>query len=85
MGYVAKTDFVKGLVQLNDRKEIVVDKQCATSHDGIFAAGDITDVPFKQAVISAGQGATAALSAYNHIQRMRGGSVVRADWKSKKK
>lgn len=85
MGYVAKTDFVKDLVQLNDRKEILVDKHCATSHDGIFAAGDITDVPFKQAVISAGQGAIAGLAAYNHIQRMRGGSVVRADWKSKKK
>jgi len=85
MGYVAKTDFLKDLVRLNDRKEIEVNKECATSHDGIFAAGDITDVPFKQAVISAGQGAIAALAAYNHVQRMRGGSTVRADWKVKRK
>lgn len=85
MGYVAKTDFLKDLVQLNDRKEVVIDKECAASHDGIFAAGDITDVPYKQAVISAGQGAIAALAAYNHVQRRRGGSPVRADWKVKKK
>lgn len=85
MGYVAKTDFVKDLVRLNGRNEIEVDANCATSHAGVFAAGDVTDVPFKQAVISAGQGAIAALSAYNHIQRLRGGSTVRADWKVKKK
>lgn len=84
MGYVAKTDFIKDLVQLNDRKEIMIDKECTASHDGVFAAGDITDVPYKQAVISAGQGAIAALAAYNHVQRMRGGSPVRADWKVKK-
>ncbi len=85
LGYVAKTDFLKDLVRLNGKKEIEVDKECATSHSGIFAAGDITDVPFKQAVISAGQGAIAALSAYNHIQKLRGGSAVRADWKRRKK
>ena len=85
MGYVAKTDFVKNLVRLNVRNEIEVDRNCATSHAGIFAAGDVTEVPFKQAVISAGQGAIAALSAYNHIQRLRGGSTLRADWKVKRK
>jgi len=85
LGYVAKTDFLKDLVRLNGRKEIEVDRECATSQPGIFAAGDITDVPFKQAVISAGQGAIAALAAYNHVQKLRGGSSVRADWKVKKK
>ncbi len=85
MGYVAKTDFLKDLVRLNDRKEIIIDKECATSHRGIFAAGDTTDVPFKQAVISAGQGAIAALAAYNHVQRLRGGSTVRADWKTRQR
>ncbi|MDQ3838242.1 MAG: FAD-dependent oxidoreductase [Thermoproteota archaeon] len=85
MGYTAKTDIVKDLVQLNDNKEIVVDKYCATSHAGIFAAGDVTDVPYKQAVISAGQGAIAALSAYNYIQKMKGKPIIRTDWKSSKK
>lgn len=84
MGYTAKTDFVKGLVQLNNSNEIIVDKYCATSRRGIFAAGDVTDVPYKQAVISAGQGSIAALSAYNYIQKLKGGksSPIKADWKS---
>ncbi|MDQ4072690.1 MAG: FAD-dependent oxidoreductase [Thermoproteota archaeon] len=82
MGYVAKTDIVKDLVQLNANREIIVDKYCATSREGIFAAGDVTDVPYKQAIISAGQGATAALSAYNHIQRLKGKPNVKYDWKT---
>jgi thioredoxin reductase (NADPH) len=84
MGYVAKTGFLKDFVRLNGKGEIEIDKECRTSHEGVFAAGDATDVPFKQAIISAGQGTIAALSAYNHIQRLRGGSVVKADWKAKK-
>ncbi len=83
MGYTAKTDFVKDLVQLNGMKEIVIDKMGQTSHPGIFAAGDITDTPYKQAIISAGQGAVAALSAYNYLQRLRGKPAVKADWKAK--
>ena len=82
MGYVARTDIVKNLVQLNANKEIIVDKYCRTSTNGILAAGDVTDVPYKQAIISAGQGAIAALSAYNYIQKLRGKPTVKADWKS---
>jgi thioredoxin reductase (NADPH) len=84
MGYIAKTDFVKGLIQLNNSNEIIVDKYCATTRQGIFAAGDVTDVPYKQAVISAGQGSIAALSAYNYIQKLKGGKSppIKADWKS---
>lgn len=82
MGYVARTDIVKDLVKLNDNKEIIVDKHCGTSAKGIFAAGDVTDVPYKQAIISAGQGAVAALSAYNYIQRLKGKPAIKADWKS---
>ena len=85
MGYIAKTDIVKDLVRLNDNKEIIVDKYCTTSHEGIFAAGDVTDVPYKQAVISAGQGAIAALSAYNYIQKLEGKPTIRTDWRSTKK
>src|SRR5919107_3389991 len=82
MGYVARTDIVKDLVKLNDSKEIIIDKYCSTSTKGIFAAGDVTDVPYKQAIISAGQGAIAALSAYNYIQKLEGKPTVRTDWKS---
>ena len=82
LGYIAKTDIVKDLVKLNASKEIIVDKYCSTSTKGIFAAGDVTDVPYKQAIISAGQGAIAALSAYNYLQRLKGKPAIRADWKS---
>ena len=82
MGYVARTDIVKDLVKLNGSKEIIVDKYCGTSTKGIFAAGDVTDVPYKQAIISAGQGAIAALSAYNYLQRLKGKPAIRTDWKS---
>ena len=82
MGYVARTDIVKDLVKLNGSKEIIIDKYCSTSSKGIFAAGDVTDVPYKQAIISAGQGAVAALSAYNYLQRLKGKPAIRADWKS---
>jgi thioredoxin reductase (NADPH) len=82
MGYVARTDIVKDLVKLNGSKEIIVDKYCATSTKGVFAAGDVTDVPYKQAIISAGQGAIAALSAYNYLQRLKGKPAIRTDWKS---
>jgi thioredoxin reductase (NADPH) len=82
MGYVARTDIIEDLVKLNGSKEIIVDKYCSTSSKGIFAAGDVTDVPYKQAIISAGQGAIAALSAYNYLQRLKGKPAIRADWKS---
>jgi thioredoxin reductase (NADPH) len=82
IGYTARTDIVKDLVQLDGNKEIIVDKYCGTSTKGIFAAGDVTDVPYKQAIISAGQGAIAALSAYNYIQKLKGKPAIKVDWKS---
>ncbi len=82
IGYVTKTDFIKDLVELNEKGEIVVDEYCRTSREGIFAAGDVTEMPFKQAVIAAGMGACAALSAYNYIMKLRGKkAVLTADWR----
>ena len=82
MGYVAKTGFVRDLVDVNAKGEIVIGKDGSTSHRGIFAAGDVTDTPYKQAVISAGQGATAGLSAYHYVQNLRGKPASKADWKA---
>jgi thioredoxin reductase (NADPH) len=82
VGYTAKTGFLRDLVRLNEKKEIEVDKGGKTSRPGIFAAGDVTDTPYKQAVISAAQGCAAALSAYNYLQRRRGKPAGRADWRS---
>lgn len=68
VGQVVNTQFLQSLVQLNETGEIVIDQNNQTSHPGVFAAGDVTTVPFKQTVISAGEGAKAALAAYNHLQ-----------------
>ena len=82
LGYVAKTDFVKHLVDLNENGEIIVDHMQRTKTPGLFAAGDVTHIPFKQAVISAGDGAKAALAAFNYLQKRRGKNVeIKGDWK----
>jgi len=81
MGYVADTRWLGNLIEVNENGEIVIDKVCKTSKEGIFAAGDVTDVPYKQAVIAAAQGAIAALSAYNYLVRLSGGVEVKSDWR----
>ncbi|RLC37687.1 thioredoxin-disulfide reductase [candidate division Kazan bacterium] len=68
IGQIVPSSFIKGLVELNDAGEIIIDNVNQTSASGIFAAGDATIVPFKQMVVSAGEGAKAALAAYNYIQ-----------------
>lgn len=69
IGLVPNTEFLKGTLELSRFGEIVVDERCATSAPGVFAAGDATTVPFKQIVIAAGEGAKAALSAFDHLIR----------------
>mgnify|MGYP001600130215 CR=1 FL=1 len=58
-------------IEKNNFGEIVVSKNCETGIPGLFAAGDVTDVPFKQIVISAGQGTCALLQAVNYLNRLR--------------
>jgi thioredoxin-disulfide reductase len=72
IGFEVKTELVAPLVNINERKEIIVNDKAETSLPGLFAAGDCTTSPFKQIVISAASGATAALSAYNYIQLKEG-------------
>ena len=84
-GYISKAGFLKDLVNLNKSNEIIIDDLCRTSVKGIFACGDVTNMPYKQVVISAGQGAVAALSAYNYIQEKRGLISVKTDWKGIKR
>lgn len=69
IGLIPNTDLVKGLLDLNESGEIVVDCACRTSRPGIFAAGDVTSVPFKQIIIAAGEGAKAALAACEFVLR----------------
>lgn len=79
MGYIADTSWLRGFIELNDYGEIIIDKLCRTSREGVFAAGDITDIPYKQVVIAAAQGAIAALSAYNYVVRLSGGAEIKSD------
>jgi NADH-dependent peroxiredoxin subunit F len=67
VGLLPNSDMVKGLVDLNDQGEVIVDCLCQTSVDGFYGAGDVTTVPHKQIIIAAGEGAKAALSAYSYL------------------
>jgi alkyl hydroperoxide reductase subunit F len=67
IGWLPNTDMVAGLVTLNGKKEIVVDCNGRTSVPGIFAAGDVTSVKNKQIIIAAGDGAKAALEAFEYL------------------
>ena len=70
IGLVPNTEWLKGTVELSKFGEIVIDSHGRTNIPGVFAAGDCTTVPFKQIVIAAGDGAKAALSAFDHLIRM---------------
>jgi alkyl hydroperoxide reductase subunit F len=69
IGLVPNTEFLKGTLELSKYGEIIVDAKCHTSLPGVFAAGDATTVPFKQIIIATGEGAKAALSAFDHLIR----------------
>ena len=64
IGHDANTGFVEGFVDLNKNGEIITDNNGRTSREGIFAAGDVTEVESKQVIIASGEGAKAALSAH---------------------
>lgn len=69
IGLVPNTDWLKGTVDLSKYGEIEVDSHGETSVPGVFAAGDVTTVPYKQIVIALGDGAKAALGAFDHLIR----------------
>lgn len=68
IGLVPNTSWLEGTVEM-ERGEIIVDERGATSMPGVFAAGDCTNTPYKQIIISMGSGATAALSAFDYLIR----------------
>jgi alkyl hydroperoxide reductase subunit F len=69
IGLVPNTEFLKGTLELSKFGEIIVDAKGHTNVPGVFAAGDCTTVPYKQIVIAAGEGAKAALSAFDYLIR----------------
>lgn len=79
-GFEARNDMYKDLVNCTDEKTIIIDDQCRTNCEGVWAAGDCTTVPFQQIVISAGEGAKAALSAAHYYAKKSGKRMSRVDW-----
>lgn len=71
IGLLPNSELVVDSLQTNRIGEIVVDSRCRTGVSGIFACGDVTDVPYKQVIVAAGEGAKAALSAYDYIISQR--------------
>jgi len=75
IGYEIDVGLIKDFVKLNKKNEIVVNEKCETFYpdgkkrSGVFAAGDITNIPFKQIITAAAQGAIAALQAYNYLHK----------------
>jgi len=76
IGLVPNTEWLKGTLALSRHGEIEVDARGQTSLPGVFAAGDVTTVPYKQIVIAVGEGAKAALSAFDHLIRSDDEEVV---------
>jgi alkyl hydroperoxide reductase subunit F len=69
IGLLPNTDFLKGAIELTKFGEIIVDDHGRTSAPGVFAAGDVTTVPYKQIIIATGDGAKAALGAFDYLIR----------------
>lgn len=69
IGLVPNTDWLGDFVERTAHGEIVIDQRGATNMPGVFAAGDCTNIPYKQIIISMGSGATASLSAFDHLIR----------------
>ncbi len=71
IGMLPNSGFVPAEIDKNKNGEIVIDKYCQTNIPGFYAAGDVTDIPYKQIVISAGQGCVAVLSAVNYLNKLK--------------
>ena len=70
IGLIPNSDVVRDIVKLNRLGEIEVSSACETGAPGLFATGDVTNVPEKQIVVAAGEGAKAALAAHKYLQRL---------------
>ncbi len=70
IGLIPNSEFARGITRLNKIGEIEVNCACETEIPGLFAAGDVTNIPEKQIVVAAGEGAKAALQAHRYLQRL---------------
>ncbi len=67
IGLVPNSQFAEGVIEMSQHGEIIIDERCNTSEKGIFACGDVTTVPYKQIVISMGEGSKASLAAFEYL------------------
>ncbi len=70
IGLVPNSAFLKDVVDLTPSGEVIIDTRCQTSETGIFACGDVTTVPYKQIIVSMGEGAKAALAAFEFLLKL---------------
>ena len=70
IGFIVNDSLVEDILEIDKFGQVVVDSHQATSLPGVFAAGDLTNMPFQQLIIACGEGATAALSAFDYIQKV---------------
>ena len=80
IGFESRSDVFREFIQCDSAGRILIDQQCKTSREGVFAAGDCTTTPYQQIVISAGEGAKAAISAYQYISKKKGTRSLQVDW-----
>ncbi|MBN1325525.1 thioredoxin-disulfide reductase [Candidatus Falkowbacteria bacterium] len=83
IGHVVNAKPVKNLVKIDENNAVIIDSDCQTNVAGCFGAGDVTNIKYKQIVISAGEGAKAALSAYKYLQRLENKESPLFDWGNK--
>lgn len=80
LGFEPRSGFIKELVVCDESGRVIITPECQTNVPGIFAAGDITTVPYQQIVVSAGEGAKAAISVYHYLRVKRGERGAHVDW-----
>lgn len=85
IGLLPNSGFVEGFLERNHMGEIVVNDRCQTNVPGVFACGDVTNVPYKQIVIALGHGATASLSAFDYLIRHGSGEDAAKEEKATEK
>ena len=83
LGFETRIDFLKPYVDMNAKGEVIIDKFGSTKTKGLFAAGDLVDLPYKQAVIAAASGVISALSAINYVNEIKGNITAKLvkDWR----
>lgn len=80
IGFIIDRSLIQDIVEMDTNNQVIIDDKQMTSVEGIFAAGDLTQTPVKQIVVSAGEGAKAALSCFDYIQKLSGKKGILADW-----